>query len=103
MKTESCKLSSQPPVSGRVLKQTTRTTELLKHAGLLTSPRRSCSRLFILGQTAAFLFLFAACADAALDSFADDGAHLTPAEIAQICEAEDYASDACIEWAAITP
>ena len=101
MKTEYCKtvsLSAQCPRAGAP-----RTLELLKHAGLLTSPRRFCSRLFILGQTAAFLFLFAACADAALDSFADDGSHLTPAEIAQICEAEDYASDACIEWAVITP
>lgn len=82
----------------------TRTLELLKQAGI-PQPRHSCSRLILAAQAAAFLLLFAACADAALDAAVyetDSTPRPTPAEIAQICEAEDYASDACIEWAAVS-
>lgn len=82
-----------------------RTLELLDQAGLRHSPRRSCSRLLLAAQASAFLLLFAACADAALDAAVyevDSAPVLSPAEIAEICEAEDYASDACIEWAAIS-
>lgn len=75
---------------------------LKQQAGLPVTPRSSCNRLILAAQAVAFLSLFTACADLALDAAVyevDSAPRPTNAEIARICDAEDYASDACIEWA----
>lgn len=79
-----------------------RTIYFLQQAGIHPLPRRACNRLLCLGQAVAFLSLFTACADLALDAAVyevDSAPRPTNAEIARLCDAEDYASDACIEWA----